>query len=780
MPHRPLRTFVFVFMAAMVLPLGAQTQQAAPTATPTPTPSNQQPPSDPFAVLAAKLPQEAAAGGLRVVVQRPDGTPAPDAIVVFTPASDDDTARADREAASRQFPDDEPKRLARLAASGNRHQVDQRGGARVPKYGTVFAFAGDMAAYTWIAADHPGSHLVLPLIAPHTCTVEVTTADGAPAAGVPIATREAPNQWNQRVGTTGADGTAALRLLSTRPAETLVLLEIVTKGRLQAQLPANGGRLLFQLPKTTAVEATFQGSLVPGAVLEFRLQCSVGAMTATGDPTGERSARWPFVESDVPVEIRVRSNRLELASTRTTTRAGGDPVVLERQQREATLAMQILDPDGQPARRRSVSLTWQRDNQNGGIGIATNAEGWIEVAIPPAFVGQEDVTLRVQLLNADSSKRGLGTCTVPSAARARCELPPLRCDSLPILARGKVVTRDGTPVPHLPLDVNGPPNQRSTTDAEGRFVVRGPDSGQTIRIHLPHSWCLVDGNQWTCELANGTEDARIVVHPMARVRFGWDLPEGLITMIDYQLEPAEGNGPPLGLHLAPGQRELVVPPGHWDFVVRWHDRELLRLPDLHAQSGIETHDPRFMQFDWRAYAVAVEIAVRDTEGKPTNACSVRQRHINGHSRSSSPANGVVSLLLPKDGARVEVEPKADALVKHELGRVNTNQVVVLGGGPQLTLTLAAMPPLPTDCELVLQTGRDRGVPFDAAGKATIVLPKAASYTPTIAVRVGEHLRPLYWDLPAIDVPASGAKVPIELTLERQQALERRLPQPTPK
>lgn len=757
-------TALLALLLAAVLPA----QQTNPNA-----------PSDPFAVLAAKEAQEPAAGGVRVVVQKPDGTPAIDAIVVFTPASDDDTARADREAASRQFPGDEPRRLARLAASGIRHQVDQRGGARIPKYGYVYAFAGDMAANAWIAADHPGSHLVLPLIAPHTCIVEVTTADGAPARGVPIAAREAPNQWNQRVGATGADGTATLRLLPKRPAETLVLLDVVTKGRLQAQLPANGGRLQFQLPKTTAVDATFQGNLVPGAVLEFRLQCSVGAMTATGDPTGERSARWPFVEIDAPVEIRVRSNRLELASAKTTTRAGGEPVVLERQQREATLAMQILDPDGRPARRCSVSLTWQRANQNGGVGIVTNAEGWIEVAIPPAFVGQQDVTLRVQLQNPDGSERGLGTCSVPSAARARCELPPLRCSPLPILACGQIVTRDGTPVPHLELAVYVPTYQRVTTDANGRFVVHGPESGRTVRVHLPHSWCLVEGDMWTRELANGTDDARLVVQPMARVRFGWDLPEGLITMIDYRLESREGAGPPFGLHLAPGQRELVVPPGHWDFVVRWHDRELLRLPDLHAQSGIETHDPRFMQFDWRAYAVAVEIAVRDTDGKPTNACSVSQGH-NGRSRSSKPANGVVNLLLPKDGARVEVEPDDGALVKHELGRVNTNQVVVIGGGVPLNLTLSPLPQLPAGCELMLHTGRDRNVRFDAEGRATLVLPDAGSYTPTVAVQIGDQLRPLDWKLAAVDVPASGAKVAIEVTPARQKVLEQWLPKPTPK
>jgi hypothetical protein len=757
---------VWVALAAMRSPASAQT--ASPPA-----------PSDPFAVLAAKEAQEPSAGGMRVVVQKPDGSPAPDAIVVFMPASDDDTARADREAASRQFPGDEPKRLARLAASGNRHQVDRRGGARVPKYGTVFAFAGDMAAYAWIAADHPGSHLVLPLIAPHTCTVEVTTADGAPAAGVPIAAREAPNQWNQRVGTTGADGTATLRLLSTRPAETLVLLEVVTKGRLQAQLPANGGRLHFQLPKTTAVDATFQGSLVPGAVLEFRLQCSVGAMSAPGDRTGERSARWPFVEIGVPIEVLVRSGRLELAATKTTTRAGSEPLVLERQHREATLALQILDPDGQPARRRSISLGWRRGHDSASYGLLTNAEGWIEVAIPKSLLGPDELTVRVQLRNADGGDQGVGTLTVPPTAGARCEPPPLRCSSLPIVATGRFVTREGAPVANLQLDVFTPPHQRLSTDADGRFVVHGANPEHRVRIQLPQSWCFVEGEPWSCELAGGTENVNLVVQPIARVRFGWDLPPDLTTTITYRLEPAAGEGSTFDLQLAAGQRELLVPPGHWHFVVRHDDRELLRLPDLHTQGGIETHDPRFMQFDWRAFAVAVEIAVRDPDGKPTNACMVSQVH-KGRSRGSMPRNGVVHLMLPKDGGRVVIAPNDKMIAKIDLGLVTEDQVVVLGGGPPLTLTLAPMPKLPDGCELVVAIGDDIEVPFDAKGTATVLLPKTGSYVPILGVKRDRSVHRLDWKLPAADVPASGAKVAIEITPARQYSLELVLPRPSQK
>ena len=146
---------VWVALAAMRSPASAQT--ASPPA-----------PSDPFAVLAAKEPQEPSAGGMRVVVQKPDGSPAPDAVVVFTPWRYDEAARAEREAAKQRFPVDEPLRFALLAANGTRYRVDERGASRVPKQGYVFAFFGDVAAHHYVSDDSTEPRLVLKLATPHT------------------------------------------------------------------------------------------------------------------------------------------------------------------------------------------------------------------------------------------------------------------------------------------------------------------------------------------------------------------------------------------------------------------------------------------------------------------------------------------------------------------------------------------------------------------------------------------------------------------------------------
>ena len=279
-------------------------------------------------------------------------------------------------------------------------------------------------------------------------------------------------------------------------------------------------------------------------------------------------------------------------------------------------------------------------------------------------------------------------------------------------------------------------------------------------------------------LPEGSTGVRLVMQRAARVRFASDMPNRFHSAIHYYLEPASGRGPKVRLGML-GPRELIVPPGHWHFVAAVGAEELLRLPDLHCESGVETHDPRFMAFDWRAYATLVEITVRDDHGAPSDECLIWLWQGKGGS-GCQPTGGVARLLLPKGGASVSIEPRDKKFAKVNLGVVTEDQVVVLGGGPPMTLKLAPMPKLPEGVEIVVAVGDNAEVPFDAMGTAIVVLPKAGSYTPTIALKRNGNLSPLDWKLAAVDVPANGAKVAIEVTPARQKVLELWLPKPTPK
>lgn len=763
MPHRALRSFAVVLGALLAMPLGAQTP--APQATPTT-------PSDPFAVLAAKEAQEPAAGGMRIVVQKPDGSPAADAIVVFTPWRDDEAARAEREAAKQRFPADEPLRFALLAANSSRYRVDERGATRVPKQGYVFAFAGDAAARHYVSEDTTEPRIVLQLAAPRTLHVDVVTADGKPAAEVPLALYDAAKHSADPEAATDKDGTATLRLLRSRPPTAFVRLAVAAKAAVQAPLPGNGERVRLQLPPTTAIDATFAGDLVPGAELDWQLQCGENATAVAGQRTGARSARWPFVEVGAAFTITVESRGLELGAATGTAAANAAALAVTRTQQAPTFAMQILDPDGKPACNVEVEPHWRSKRGTASTwGHRTNGEGWIELAMPTHFVGQGDVT--IQLLLAPAARGpmvGFGKVTVQGKDKERTVLPPLRCERPLVLATGTLVTPDGTPVPDFVFGVYSPTYQRVTTDQAGRFEVRGVDEKRPIQLRIESEWCFTTGQPWSAQFVAGTKDARLVVQRAARVRFASDLPSDLHTRIRYRLDPASGEGERIELQSL-GQHLLYVPPGRWNFVAHLDGNELLNLPDLRADSGVETHDPRFMAFDWRAYASLAKVTVLDAKGAPCDECNVWLRN-GGNGSGRMPTNGVLHVLLPKDGGRVDIEPRDKKIASIDLGVVTEDQVVVLGGGPPLLVTLSPMPKLPEGVELVLVLESGDSVPFDASGSAAIVLPGAGPCAPKISVRKGTTtMGPMNWALPGFHVPKEGRKFAVEVTAERQREID---------
>lgn len=774
MPHSSLRSFVSTLLLALLtLGLAAQaptTNAPSPTSAPTSNPTD-----DPFAVLAAKEPQPPERAGMRIVVQKPDGSPAKDAVVVFTPWRDDAAWRAERAEASRRFPGDEPRRFAAEAAKGMRYRLDERGATRVPEQGYVLAFEGELAVRRFVAKDSTEPRQLLTLAPTHILTVEVVTTDDDPVAAVPIAVRDTERHTPTRLGSTGPDGTATFRLLNRRPPTAVVQPEVASLVALAAPLPASGERVRLQLPATTAVEATFAGELVPGSVLEWTLQCSDKAPAIVGERTGERSARWPFVERGATFAITVQSSRLQLATTTGTATPTTEPVALVRSQANATFAMQILDPSGAPARDCAVTLQWRRPRSSNGDWTRTNGEGWIEVAMPDGLVGAKDVELVLEIAEEHGGVlRGRGKVAVQAADRTRTELPPLRCEAPPLLAAGTVVTADGKPVADLEVETRANNYQRVRTDQTGRFALYGECTLPTVRLEVESTWCLVEGPPWQRTLPPGTTDLRLVVQRAARVRFASDLRGNFLSQLGYRLEPASGEGEAVDLPFSLGQRELHAPPGHWHFVVHQGGRVLHRLPDLRCESGVEAHDPRFMAFDWRAYAIAVEVRVRDPEGRPTDECTV-WLHEGGTGHGTSPTKGVVKLLLPKDGAHVEVAPRGGAFPKVDLGIVTTDQDVVLGGGPALTVQLKPMPQVPPGFELVLSIGEGDGVPFDASGKAMVQASRAGASAPWIRLRKGNHTSGvLPWDLGNVDVPAGGTTLVVELTRARQELLDQRV------
>jgi hypothetical protein len=778
MPHSSLRSFVStLLLAVLTLHLAAQAPTAnapAPTSAPT---------DDPFAVLAAKEPQPPERAGMRIVVQKPDGSPAQDAIVVFTPWRDD-ACRARR--TRRGQPSGSPatsrgasrpkRRTARATASTNAARPGCRGRAtcwRSP--------ANSRAPLRRRELGSTSTSCCSPWHRRRSCSVEVVTADGEPAAAVPLARArlEAPDpalpprrQWPRR----HRDVAAADRR-GRRPRRVQLAVASATPPGKRGCRPL-AERVRLQVPATTSRRGHVRGRA--GAGRRARLDaCSASATAApaiAGERTGERSARWPFVERGASfVDHGAEQHGSSWRPTRRPAeRPRPRPVALVRSASAATFAMQILDPSRcTPARDCTVShaVASVRGAATATV-TRTNREGWIEVAMPASFLGKKGVELSVEL-GGDASEREpcTGKVAVQATEHGRSELPPLRCATAPVLAAGTFVTRDGNPVPGFQVTVRSSSLQRLATTASGTFVIRGRGHGHAIQLLLDHDWCAVTGHPWEIALPEGTKDARLVVQRAARVRFATDLRGEFLSRIDYGLEPADGEGAAIDLPFSLEQHELLVPPGHWHFVVSQENEELHRLPDLRAASGVETHDPRFLAFDWRAFAIPVELRVRDAAGQPSDACTVWITSVLGGS-GRSPMGGVLRLLLPKRGTDLEIEPDDATLPRLPLGIVTKDQVVVLGGGPALTMRLQPMPNLPEGFELVLATEDRVGVPFDARGLATLRLPKAGEVPPTIRLRRGDGaVAPLPWQLPPVDVPEAGTTLDVELTPDRQTSLD---------
>lgn len=726
--------------------------------------------NDPFEVLAAKAEEPEPTDGATFLVLRPDGSPATDAIVVFTPIGDDAARLAWRmrePQARASYPTDLPRRLAMQHAAGKRYRIDRLGTTQVPKDGHLLVFAGDLLGVQAVPTDWRKARMRLQLAAPHNCTVEVTTADGEPAVGIPVALCPA-NGLAAPLAPTGADGTLSLRLLPD-DATAEVALDVVARKRLCAALPPSGGRVRFELPSTTTMAATFVGDVAPGSELRFALQCEGEGRRVVGERIDERSARWPFVEVGAAATATVQAESLELVRTQVVLWDRGEPVALARRTGEPVIAVQLLDADGEPVAHHHVELEWRCNRKSALADSRTNREGWIEVAVPPEHVGRAGVELFATLL-ADERGQRLATARIPFAQNVHrwTRLPSVRCAAEPFAASGRLTMPNGEPVPDFACRIFLYRWQELRTDAGGNFTVRGHCPYGSL-LELPRAWCFVDGEPWQRRLPSGTTDATIVVQRAARVRVDSGLTGAIDSWFTYRLQPGDG-GSSLELPFSPADRELWIPPGRWNFLVMAHKEEVLRLTDLHGASGVETHDPRFMAFDWRAFATLVECRLRDPAGTPSDACTIWV-HDQGTSRRVWPNGGVVRMLLPKHGAEVRIEPHDARLAKSTLRAVTQDQDFVLGGVP-VQVTLQPMPKLPPDVQLLLAIDGGESVVFDANGVATGIAATAGSFEATIHVRrPRHHPEELDWQLPRVDVPKGGTQVAVPLTPARQRVLD---------
>jgi hypothetical protein len=712
--------------------------------------------ADPFGLLAALPAMQAVERGVRVVVRDEQGQPVPDAVLVVVPTSGPDYSAAWIPAGA-AYPGDAINQLAHVcaAAGGQRFVLDERGGTQLPRVsGYAFAWRdGTFAAKSYVVEQgRPVPRVELELALPYTCTAMVVDAQGRSAAGVSVAV----TNGNQRA-TTDANGVAAFRMQKSRVTEQSRLrLVVASNESIEVPMPASGGEARLQLPECGRVHATYTGSLLPGSTLSWSLR--QGDRRMTPDLQGERDATFNFVQVGYEGDLQVvADSSTTTASVDGVTAGATIERTLARKAGERCVVVRPLSPDGAPVENGYVDANWEFRNGSSSSGATTNAAGWLEVAVP-----DRAETAKVRLLLHRGGWNGpiVGSLevAVEAADTGRIERGEVRVTPPKVALAGEVVDTAGRPLRGVNLRVSGPTSVQVESNADGRFEIALPESPPAdLGLELAgNGWFFVDPPATSRVFPTGVP-ARVVLQAAGRLRFA---AAGLIPGVRHDFRAhvvsAAGDGLRVDVPLALDREFLLLPAGHWHFVVTRGEAEVYRLDDVRVDAGIEVHDPRFMAFDWRAFAVLLVVHVEDATGAPTDACTVWIRTRNmGH--GTRPTKGIARWLVNEGGGTVEVEPRDKKLPKIDLGAATGEQWVRLGAGPRLEVRVEPAPKLPDTARLVARVdGRTEPLGLDATGKGVVWLDRIGDRSVQLAVVVGDTTHELPNRKREVDVAAGGA------------------------
>lgn len=746
------RHLVAICMVAVTCSLGAQ-QQAQ---------------SDPFAALAAMPASPPVTTGAGVAVLGDDGKPQRDAVLVFVPWSWNGERAMRWDAAMRRHPGDQLASAADFAQGGTRYRLDELASTRVPTdSGLLFVQQGGKFAMAMrLATGATPPRLVLRLQAPRTLPVLVRLPNGDAAPHVDVVLRNGDRLGPVLRARTGSDGRCTLRALPDANAE--VALQVTARRALQAPWPANDGELAFALPPTTRLRAQLLGDVCPGAATEWTLSCLDAppadvvqiVFPTLANEAGTQHAEWFHAEVGSRVRVQAIVDGLPAPPVDVVVAAAqAQEVAVPRVPDRGLIALRALDGGGKPAPGRLLHCRWVDASGEPVAMRATNADGWIELAVPPGAPANCELMLRLHTTgDFDSMVADQGSVRIDTTNKGRQNLGDVRLTALPMALRLQLVDGKGEPVPNITLAMFGEHAIASTSDAAGIARFTAPDPiPPTLQVGIHAPWFFADGDPRERELPTGDAVQRLVVQPAARLRFAAPgLTADLRCDFEWWFEPAEAGREPVPVDVPLGGGDVFMPPGHWHFVVRHGADELLRVEDLRGQAGIELHDPRCMALAWESFARLVTVRLQHADGTPaddaylcveagdTTTCDVARQ-------------GRIQMLLPKAGARARVEPLDPRFLPFELGVLDGDRVVRLGGGPRLRCVLSAPIELPPGVQLAVAVGEEHaGLPFDGERNAVLELHEPGPLRAMLVLRRGHRTWRPDASAAIVDVPAAGA------------------------
>ncbi len=530
---------------------------------------------------------------------------------------------------------------------------------------------------------------------------------------------------------TGDDGTAVLRCPFAR-ANSGDLVEVglvalqsgATLQRVEVEaVPAEPLRFVVHDSGMVRVEVRdeFDELVVSEGVAQLSLgkpRISVGFRSEGLLPLELKSGAATFSNVGIGIEFTAR---VQLATRREPIvvagfgpRIAGEMVtlVVRDSSNGRFVEVRLLDVEGAPICDSSIELQVtiesERSSSRSGRSQKTNAEGVLRIDLENTYVAD---SLRIVGLWRTDKIHGLDRSQSAlldlsrSLANGPKRLPDVTMTLAPVVATGTVIDTVGAPVAGASILVSRQRHGNDektfddienaddiTTDAEGRFVVRGQTKAKRMQV-------VADKAGWYSKQrftgVLGAEQIELVIDKAAALVVTFTESSSLRSELTIHLAPSKGE--PQGeqkswtLFMKKMVRFERIPPGRYDLHVESGSERIMEVQSILVQAG-ENQPPGLQAVDLSHLVRSSRITVLDPMGQPVDGQRITHWSGNSGTTSKTDKRGIVEITHGIGGADITLQSEGFRSVS--LRGVDGDRTIHLV--PAIAVVLRIDRPMPGD------------------------------------------------------------------------------------
>lgn len=649
---------------------------------------------------------------------------------------------------------------------GRKFRCDSRGETRVPRGGESALVIVEeetrygLAFFRWSWADL----LVVRLRDARVGRIQTIGVDGAPMPGIPVVVTESGSSGVARMNwwrgiTTGSDATVSVRDLHVfrdqidpsdahHPHTVGVTLGIPAKSPpfvtlTEDRFPAETIRL--QVPPLGSVVVDVTGPTDRALSLRLYEATDGNPFQSPGVVRRmSRDGRAVFERVGLGQQLKLEiSDPSEVFATRSMTFTGprgvGEEVTVsaELDQRSVSVVGRVVDVDGQPVANRVLAvLERPRSPVDWRIFrlLTSDGKGRFRLVLPDAIAGQE--SSGVLALGVDDSTSGSRPALegeVPVAGtfdRGENDIGDVVLKEVPIAVTGRVSDELDRPIPDATVRVSllrgtrrrsmqRPRANGTTTDAEGRFVIRAsaaPRARLTVLArsdgHLPprgdrtslRSDGMTSGQEGSAVAKVGDRDVSIRLVRAGGIAGSVLLDPGVsphavtVEIANGRMALPDARGRPVSQRAVRDRRNVLLDADATfairqlrpdTYALRFHGRDTTGKKELVAIEGVEVVggetnlDPRLQRLNLKGLLRPFHqfhVTVRDQDGNPLARASVRatQGSVGDLGSGITGDDGTVVVQNPNPSQRTTVHKAGFQQVQLEL-KPGANEITLSRG-----------------------------------------------------------------------------------------------------